>query len=283
LLVALEHRNDPRLAWIVEHLSDGCNVLCLLGSDWHGHRRTYPVLERWPVMYWYQWFDRGLPWIAMQREQRLRAIEIAASSSERSGRKRAATKRTPTRVSAGASAASPVPLRVQWILQQSEWLQSALRDVPNRQALAWIISDSAEQQEMWLDAFRGLGVRGIATRERGLPPRIEPEWIVIDRLARAAGQPSRRLRVGSELIPIIRIGGESGSGLVPWVAPLRREHPRAFLTVVESFPDPESWSEWRHLGVDAVVPRPCHVDGLVWTWLQTADAIRDSSPTAQLP
>jgi hypothetical protein len=274
LLVVLEHRNDPRAAWLAQSPVEACDALCLLGSDWHGHRRTYPVLERWPTLYWYQWLDRGLPWIAMQRERRAAQRLQPPTPTDRPGRRRSASKPKSSvgseRVSAGQSPS--VPLRVQWILQQSDWLGSALSGVSDRQSMAWILSDSAEQQGMWIDALKGLGVPAIGGRIGDRAARFEPELIVIDRVAREPWQPYRRVRIGAESLPSIRVGGD-GAAIEPWIVRIRQDYPKAFLVVVEAFPDASTWSEWRRLGVDSVVSRPCCVDGLVWTWQQTANAM----------
>ena len=94
LLVGLEHRNDHHALELLKQLAapptpkttpqtasnahrkkssttsrskpkpnQSLAIAAVLGEDWQGHRRTFPLPDSLETFYWYQWFDGVLPWI----------------------------------------------------------------------------------------------------------------------------------------------------------------------------------------------------------------------------
>jgi hypothetical protein len=232
LLVGLEHRVDLTS---VEKMfqSTAANsktaVTFLLGNDWHGHRRTYPVPEGVPIFYWYQWYDQLFPWI----------------SELQSGLKRDPEPRG-KKAMAASTADNNIAWRVRWGLDRSRWLANTMESMRSDGSLAWIITDHADESSLWQDACGSLGLRWIASRWDRDPAWLDPQLIIVDSVSRSE---------------------DSRQSIESMVRSVRRRHPHACLTVVNPMPTWEQWSHWQSLGVDAVLPRPAFLQGFLYYWL----------------
>lgn len=250
LLVAMEYRSDATaLARIEPYLISApassslvtakgtkpIPMAIVLGNDWHGHRRTYPLPERMLSFYWYQWYDRIFPWL-----------------SEISSRGLKARTATPKRKKAIVSASDTNPWRVQWLMERSQWQASMLKGVGLQGSIAWVLTDHADQRDLWHDACESVGMRVVASRISSDPPWIEPQLVVIDCVSRSE-EPDKTIE---------------GEAIEAVIQSIRARHPKALLAFVTSFPTWECWSRWQTLGVDAILPRPAALQGFLFYWHQ---------------
>lgn len=283
LLVALEHRSDPRWpqfesqweSWRRDTATQGRSepsVALILGGDWQGHRRTLPLPEGMESMYWFQWYDRVLPWVAQAMSAAIQPASVepnaapktASKSASKSGRVKKSSKEVRP-VGSPVSSGSVVSTRQQRILHQTAWLRSMRENLGRQNRLAWVITDCVSHQEFWIDSLQAAGVRGVATRWEDTPPRLQPELIVFDTSSRDPwGEQGASMR-SLDVWPMIRCN-ENEASLRSRVAQVRRHHPKAMLAVVEPFPDWNRWLAWEELGVDVVLPRPCSIEGFLFTW-----------------
>jgi hypothetical protein len=235
LLVALEHRSDVASmeSVIARSAEQGKTAIAfLLGNDWHGHRRTYPIPEGITAFYWYQWYDQVFPWISELHSQMESGVKI-----------------DPQRRRKGKGPASQsdtnVAWRVRWGMERSSWLANAMQSLRSDAALAWVITDHSDQSSMWQDACSSLGLQMIASRWDRDPAWFDPQLIIVDSLSRSK---------------------DSDLSIESMVQSVRRRHPEACLVVVTPFPTWEQWNRWQSLGVDAILPRPAFVQGFLFYW-----------------
>lgn len=242
LLVAMENRCDVEALSFIEQTSATGNapprsskskrttkvpIAMLLGNDWHGHRRTYPTIpEGLPSFYWYQWYDRIFPWVHEFRSCDVDGAPTASSDS--------------------------IAPRVRWMLDRSRWQSSLLRcqDGDDRRSrnsgLAWILTDHADQRELWRDACAGVGLRVVSSHLMRDLPWFEPDLIVVDCVSRS---------------------DESDQAIELAVRTARLQHPQAHLALVSPFPTWDRWLAWQNVGVDSILPRPSTLQGFLVYWL----------------
>lgn len=245
LLVALDHRCDAdNLARLEPYLAatPTANSLItakgakpipmaiVLGNDWHGHRRTYPLPERMLNFYWYQWYDRIFPWLSEVMSQDIKGPQ---PTSKRKG--------------VIATSSDSNPWRVQWLMERSQWQTSMLKGAGLQGSIAWILTDHADQRDLWHDACESVGMRVVASRISSDPPWLEPQLVVFDCVSRSE-EPDKEIEAV--------------------IQSTRARHPKALLAFVTSFPTWECWSRWQTLGVDAILPRPAALQGFLFYWNQ---------------
>lgn len=240
LLVALENRVDsPAIESIIKRweANPKPSMALLLGNDWHGHRRTYPIPEGIPAFYWYQWYDQVIPWIS--------EVCSGPNQSEASSGKSISKSR---KTSKGAASQSDMNLawRVRWGMERSTWLAGVMQPSRLDGSLAWVITDHSDQSSLWQDACTSVGLRVIASRWDRDPAWFDPQLIIVDSVSRS----DNSTRLIEEMIHSVR-----------------RRHPQACLAVVTPFPTWEQWRDWQSIGVDAVLPRPAFLQGFLFYWL----------------
>lgn len=279
LLAVLEHRSDPRWlqlqsqwsCWQADCRTSGRvepKVALILGGDWRGHRRTMPLPESMESAYWFQWYDRVVPWVAQAMTA---PIQLVASERDPPRKGAAKTARGKKASPADGPASSPVAsgsvvaTRQQRILQETGWLRSRRESLGRRNRLAWVITDCVSHQEVWIDSLQAAGVIGVAARWDDTPPRMQPDLIVFDTCSHDAWSEQGASMSSLDIWPMIRCH-ESETTLAARVVQVRRQYPKAMLAVVEPFPDWHRWSAWKEQGVDVVLPRPCSMEGFLFTW-----------------
>ncbi|MFN7627474.1 MAG: hypothetical protein ACK5PZ_11645 [Pirellula sp.] len=253
LLVAFEHRNDPRLrVWQSSHtsfLNNSTRIATVLGSDWQGHRRTFPLSDSVESFYWFQLFDRIVPWLLSSSEvQQQGLVPSPASLQSQDGvvDPAVAGRKSKSTSSTSGSGANP---RVQRLLEINDWYPVILEQLATRNQLAWIISDHREQRMAWQETLVSYGVRTVASRPGDAQFWATPDLIVVDCLARD-DHPS----------------GQITGSLKEGVIHARGMYPDAFMVLVDPFPGWRRWESWLELGVDALVPRPADFAGVLVSW-----------------
>jgi len=262
LLVGLEHRSDDRLAWLLEMASkprvEGTkkkssskrsgvskdipspiqpidwsrqvHMACVLGEDWVGHRRTFPLPESIEAFYWYQWYDRVIPWVCWDSD-----CSMAKSNGLSSGFTRG--------------------LRVQRIESQADRF-ATWRDCQNTQSLlnnriAWVLSDRDSGVELWQGMLESYGIRGVGSRMDQPYGLLNADLILVDfsPVDYRAGDGSGRSTSSDAL-----------------VMRLRREQPDAFLVVIDPFVSMDRWQRYCDQGVDAIAGKPFSLQGILCSW-----------------
>jgi hypothetical protein len=208
-------------------------VTLLLGNDWHGHRRTYPIPEGIPAFYWYQWYDQVFAWISELRSQG--DLSGAKMAPERRGKRKGQSTPSDTNVA----------WRVRWGMDRSQWLANAMQSLRSDASLAWLITDHSDQSSLWQDACHSLGLQMIASRWDRDSAWFDPQLIIVDSLSRS---------------------GDSDLSIESMVQCVRQRHPEACLVVVTPFPNWEQWNRWQSLGVDVILPRPACLQGFLFYW-----------------
>ncbi|MBM3966389.1 MAG: hypothetical protein FJ308_15185 [Planctomycetes bacterium] len=251
LLAAFEHRSDPRLCVWQSSLASFPNSskrnATVLGSDWQGHRRTCPLPDSVESFYWFQLCDRIVPWALYSREPH-KQIPLQTESTRQSKRGLALTL-VSGRNSISTTASSGTQPRVQRLLDINHWYPDALMQIANQNPLAWIVSDDREQRMAWQDTLGSYGVRAVASRPDDASFWATPNLIVVDCVSRDA-HPS----------------GTIPDCLKDFVVDARGIYPDAFLVLVDPFPAWRRWEWSLDLGVDALVPRPFDLAGILATW-----------------
>jgi hypothetical protein len=279
LLAVLEHRSDPRWlqiqsqweSWQSDSRTRGWGepkVALILGGDWQGHRRTMPLPEGVESAYWFQWYDRVMPWVAQAMTAPIQLLAKERDPSRKGAVKTARGKKASAADSVGLSpvgSGAAVATRQQRILSQTAWLRSRREHLGHQNRLAWVITDCVSHQEVWIDSLQAAGVRGVATRWDDTPPRLQPDLIVFDTSSHDAWSEQGASMSSLDVWPMIRCH-ESETTLAASVAQVRRRYPTAMLAVVEPFPDWNRWLAWKEQGIDVVLPRPCSMEGFLFTW-----------------
>ncbi len=235
LIVALEHRSDDRLRAVTELMESPAwldrpfPIACVLGTDWQGHRRTHPLPDRLEAFYWFQLADRILPWLLRNADR------------PEEGKRRPASRRNQV-VESDQSRSNP---RIQRLLEHASWSQQRIQALEELHLLAWVITDNQGQRDLWFDILERAHVRPVACRIDAAPLWCQPEMIVIDCVAREPDSVEKMQRR---------------------ITALRNQYPEAFLTLVDPFPIWERWQTWIACGIDAVVPRPVQIEGLLLVW-----------------
>ena len=180
LLIGLEHRSDPKLGWLLDLASktskppvkqssskatkkrstarkapeDGGaprKMACVLGEDWGGHRRTFPLPESIETFYWHQWYDQVLPWVGLGPT----CYEMSSTG-----------------------------LRVGRIATDSDrflsWRASKETHATLSNRIAWVISDQESQVQLWHELLESYGIRAVGSRADRLQAVIEADLMVVD-------------------------------------------------------------------------------------------------------
>jgi len=241
LLIGLEHRSDPKLAWVLDFLSQtnkkqstakkrpsvGKNakhrsMACVLGEDWAGHRRTFPLPESIETFYWYQWYDQVLAWLGWE------------SVNEQT-------------LSSG--------LRVARIEKDADrflrWRNSKEVHAMLSNKIAWVVCDQDSSVELLQESLESYGIRAIGTRSDQMPGVFVADLVIIETSSRN----------GSDFTC-----GELHEVQKEFLTQIRSRQPGAFMVVTDGFVQMGRWESYRQLGVDAVVGRPWSLQGLLLSW-----------------
>lgn len=239
VLIACEHRNDQTLTLIEQLLkpkprsqqkiSNPAPFALVLGEDWQGHRRTYPLPDTLETFYWYEWFDKTLPWILLDQPQpndlkTHRQIELNR--------------------------------RVARILHSNEQLSLHLTapDIQNHlsKSLWWILADQPDTSTFWCNLFESYGVRTVGSLLNEPYPQLQPDCILLAPQARTIDH-TTSIQPPKEILNSL--------------TRLREDHPTAFLALISPFPRLCDWPQLQSAGLNAITGYPNSPQGLLSTWL----------------
>jgi hypothetical protein len=245
LLVAIESRFDPSLELIarLEQQSapndpkEGCLPWAVvLGEAWVGHRRTNPLPETLQSFYWYELYDRLIPWIIGLSH----SADVVASTTEVSG-------------NANKRRVSPRVLRV---IDTSVSIGSRLKNqaaISNPIRLAIVVSETATTRQLWYDALTSHGIQCLATTPENVDLWTKPDVIIVD------------LETEPLAMQEAQVSSEIESRRVTLARKLSTQFPDATLLVADAFPRWETWSDLRQAGADILVAKPYQMTGILDT------------------
>lgn len=246
LLIAIESRFESAVDFVkgleqpvapVDWKTCAMPWCVLLGDDWVGHRRTFPLPETLPTFYWYELYDRVLPWLVhLSHAARTESSEVSSNSI---GNRR-------------------VNPRVQRLIDTSLAIESRLvnrKSNANPVELALVVTETATTRQLWCDAFARYKIQCVATTPTQFELWAKPDVIVID--------------IESEpLVVRERHVAEDGGG--PSASLVRnavQQFPDAIIVVAEPFPRWDDWRTLKQLGADIIVAKPFQLAGILDTIL----------------
>ena len=244
LLIAIESRFDPALEWI-KRLEQRAvpndppeNKLpwaAVLGEDWVGHRRTHPLPETLQSFYWYELYDRLIPWIIG-----LSHSAVDSGSVDQSGN---ASKRR-------------VSPRVQRIIDTSVSIGIRLKNEGKHSKpirMAMVVSETVTTRQLWCDALTSHEIQCLATTPDNVNLWTTPDFIVVDLESEPLEIQESRVAAGEEC-PRATL-----------VQKLSNQFPDATLLVADAFPQWETWSKLKQSGADILVAKPYQLSGVLDT------------------
>jgi hypothetical protein len=284
LIVGLDDRNDKRLAWLLEMeswirktspsrstqarrsakkpaatkksptgsslVSTGAidSMVCVLGEDWAGHRRTFPLPESVQTFYWNQWYDRLIPWVCWMGGQWNATVggEVAP---------------LPDSSVAGRA----------WRIEKDAdrfnlWMSSEPIRSMFSQRIAWVVCDQTSHVLQWQGLLEGYGVRSVGTRTDQGTCAIDADLVLLDICDRSADPFPKDGLAKSDTADRGAAKRRISTEYHSLLSGLRNQQPEAFIVAVASFSTMDSWENYRHLGVDAIVARPFSLQGLLCCW-----------------
>jgi len=253
LLIACEHRNDPNLATALRLLNpkphtrkptpnSSIPVALVLGEDWQGHRRTFPLPDDLDALYWafywYEWFDKTIPWLLSEPT----TSELTPKNALK-----------PPKDNATRNHNRPINPRVEKILNFNLQLSRQLNDPKALNQLTnslwWILSDQPDTTSLWCQLLNECGVRTVGSLLGEPHPTLQPDCILLAPQSRPHNPSS------------------STTTHTPTLNRLREDHPNAFLALVCPFPRWCDWPELHRAGLNAITGFPNSPQGLLTNWL----------------
>ncbi len=246
LLVAIESRFEPAVGFVkgleqpvapMDLKTLAMPWCVLLGDDWVGHRRTFPLPETLPTFYWYELYDRVLPWLVNLSHDVLKESSTVSSNS------------------VGNRRVSPFVQR--WI-DTSLAMESRLKDrtsTSNPIELALVVTETATTRQLWCDAFARYKIQCVATTPTQFELWATPDVIVIDIESEPLAVRERH---------VAEDGGGPRASLVRKVA---KQFPDAIIVVPEPFPRWDDWRTLKQMGADIIVAKPFQLAGILDTIL----------------
>ena len=250
LFIAIESRFDSVLEWVRRFektnaaIDDKTRVMpwcALLGGDWAGHRRTFPLPESFPSFYWYELYDRLFPWLVNQSQasQTLTFVNPSNASNNR-----------------------PASPRVQRWIETSLAIESRLsRSAVNPIKLALIVTETATARQLWFETLSPHAIQCVATNCNQLEFWTTPDLVVVD--------------IESEPLAIreLQLAEVDGGMRGRFIRKLAIQFPSAIILVVDAFPRWENWRALMEFGADMMISKPFQFTGILDTIQRTAIAI----------
>lgn len=207
----------------------------LLGDDWVGHRRTYPLPETMQTFYWYECYDRVFPWLV---DQSLCKTLKPTTDPDASNNPR---KLSP---------------RVQRLIDASLSMDNRLRGNKsngNSIKMALVVTATAATRQLWCDALSRHEIQCVATTPENLELWANPDMVVVD--------------IESEpwIVRERQRTGENGCAMGSLVRRLASQFPNATIIVADAFPRWDTWKKLQAFGADLIVAKPFQMSGILDT------------------
>ena len=241
LLIAIDSRVEPEVGLVKrleQNVAPGNGAVrtvptgVLLGDDWVGHRRTNPLPETLLTFYWYDLYDRLMPWLGDFSNV---SLETQAMEMQSAGSKR------------------KVSPRVQRVIDTSLSIESRLGCFANAGQLALVIAETAATRQLWCETLARHEIRSVATSPQNLSLWTKPDFIIID-------LESEPLEVRNQ-----QLNSEEGSPEEKLIEKLARQFPNAALLVADAFPRWENWRNLNRAGADILFAKPFQLTGILDT------------------
>ena len=244
LIAAIESRFEPALDFVKSLdpsvAPNPTNAMSmpwcvLLGDDWVGHRRTYPLPETMQTFYWYEWYDRVFPWLVDQSHVR------TSNPSNNPG------------ASANLRKLSP---RVQRLIDASLSMDNRLRcnkSNGNSIKMALVVTATATTRQLWCDALTRQAIQCVATTPENDELWANPDMLVVD--------------IESEpwIVRERQQTGENECTRSSLVRRLASQFPKATMIVADAFPRWDTWKTLKDCGADLIVAKPFQLPGILDT------------------
>ncbi len=250
LFIAIESRFDPvlelvrRLEKTLATIDDKTKVMAwcaLLGGDWAGHRRTFPLPESIPIFYWYELYDRLFPWLVNQSQAK-QTLTLVNSNRVSSNRR--------------------VSPRTQSWIETSLAIESRLsKSASNPIKLALIVTETATTRQLWIETLSPHDIQCVATNCNQLEFWSIPDLVVVD--------------IESEPLAIreLQLTEEDGGRRGRLIRKLASQFPSAIILVADAFPRWENWRTFMEFGADMMISKPFQFTGILDTIQKTTIAI----------
>lgn len=237
LMLASEFRSDDVVA-LAKSLEPSIATVpwcLLLGTDWAGHRRTSPLPEAWQIFYWYELYDRIMPWMMGLSEKGFVGSEQAETSASTTKRK--------------------ISPRVQ------RWIDGSLASARRKKKLGspgvnsatqmtLVVAETAETRQLWMESMARRKIACVATAPSQLDIWVQPDLIIID----------------IDESPLACDSASSTSALkAQLIERFCGQFPDSLQIVTDSFPRWQRWHDLNASGADVVIAKPFNLDGLLDT------------------
>ncbi len=228
----------------------------ILGEAWTGHRRTFPLPEPIVPFYWYELYDRLLPWIYDRTMPTTTpdSTPVKESPKGKQNQDLVAARRPATSPSQPGRGLNP---RVSiWIdasqqSRQTPHLSILRNDGRTTAPFALVIAESFSTSQLWQDMLSALGLPCMIARPDELRVQLTPDLVFVDLDAgpRSVDYPPH---------------ARPPQSVVDLFTHLRVRFPDAMLAGFDSFPRWTCWEKLESLGVDSLFPKPFSTFGLQW-------------------
>ena len=242
LFIAIESRFDPvlelvrRLEKSIATIDDKTRVMpwcALLGGDWAGHRRTFPLPESLQSFYWYELYDRLFPWLVNQKQTN-RKVSLVSPSNASNNRR--------------------VSPRAQRLIETSLAIERRLRSsTANPIQLALIVAETASTRQLWFETLSQHAIQCVATTGDQLELWTTPDLVIVD--------------FESEPLAIreLQLSDTDGGNRGRLIRKLASQFPAAIILVADAFPRWENWRALMEFGADILVAKPFQFTGILDT------------------
>lgn len=161
----------------------------ILGDFWPGHRRTRPLPEELNTFYWYELFDKVLPWTRGAFSDEVTSSANSTMATSGKGKASKLSKQLqPTDSAAQTARQHPAQqrggrtnARVERTLRNSQrFLQNRSDKSPLRHAQILLLSDMHTTTRTWEELLGGQQARLIISQVEQLHFRASPDVVIID-------------------------------------------------------------------------------------------------------
>lgn len=231
IVLASDSRHDSHLFELTRHIektkeNSPLRWCVLLGPDWVGHRRTHPLPDTWQSFYWYELYDRWIPWL----------LTCDSSKNDRN---------------LGAGSGRPQNQRVQHWIDAASAVERASFAEASTNDLALVVTHTEVTRSLWIDALAKRNIRCVCVAPERLDVWMEPNWIIIDLEPRPLQKACVDEKGASEIDQV--------------VTRIKNQFSKSLIAVADNFPRWDNWQRWIECGAHVPFGKPYFMDGLIDT------------------